>query len=491
MPLTQPGDRPVVTTSCGPVRGVQEGPILAFRGIPYAAPPVGADRRFRPPLPPTSWDGIRDASLYGAAAPQPAKLDYNPQQSEDCLTLNIWTPGTSAPERPVLICIHGGGFTSGSGSSPALNGQTFAANGDIVVVTVNYRLGALGFLDLSAVLGADYASSGNTGLLDLIAALHWVQANITAFGGDPARVTVMGHSAGAKCIGGLLVSPLASGLFHRAIAMSGAVQSIRDQATSVQLAEQFLHTLGLTSASADRLLELPAATLMAAQQAWMRDVRGLHFFGPVIDGHVVTEPPLEALARQGASLRPLLIGTASHEAYGFIAGEAALNPPTEEVLRTLFGQGAAAVQAAYEQRSGRRSGESAPDMDVWQSVLTDAFYRSAALRTADAYSQAGGLVWLYRFGAAAPQDAGHGSELPYVWHRGFLTVRASLAQAMHRAWIRFIHTGELGATPEAAGWPRFESERRAARLFDDRDTWVYEEDWADVAAFPVQALTLG
>ncbi|MGG1553011.1 carboxylesterase/lipase family protein [Paenibacillus ferrarius] len=491
MPFTQRDDCPVVPTSCGPVRGVREDHILAFRGIPYAAPPVGADRRFRPPLPPTSWDGVHDASLYGPAAPQPTTLDFNPQQSEDCLTLNIWTPGTSVPGRPVLFCIHGGGFTSGSGSAPALNGQTFAANGDIVVVTVNYRLGALGFLDLSAVLGADYASSGNTGLLDLIAALRWVQANIAAFGGDPSRITVMGHSAGAKSIGGLLVSPLADGLFHRAIAMSGAVQSIRDQATSAQLTEQFLHTLGLTAASADRLLELPAATLMAAQQAWMRDVRGLHFFGPVIDGHVVTESPLEALVRQGASHRPLLIGTASHEAYGFIAGEAALNPPSEEVLRTLFGQGAAAVQAAYEQRSGRRCGESAPDMDVWQSVLTDAFYRSAALRTAEAYSLADGPVWLYRFGAAAPQDAGHGSEQPYVWHRGFPAERAPLAQAMHRAWIRFIHTGDLGETPEAAGWPRFESERRVVRLFDDTDTYVGEKDWAEAAAFPIQALTLG
>lgn len=475
----------IVETECGLVQGVAEGNIQAFYGLRYAEPP----ERFQAPRPLRPWQGVMMADSYGPAAMQTGELPYNASQSEDCLTLNLWTTGLDQPKRPVLLYIHGGGFTGGSGSDPLFHGRTFAENGDIIVVTVNYRLGILGFLDLHAALGDDYRSSGNCGLLDLIEALRWIRSNIARFGGDPDNVTIMGQSAGAKCIGGLLCSPLAEGLFQRAIAISGSVQSIRDQVTSAQLAEHFLSSLGLTFQDAHKLLELPVQSLMDAQREWAGDFRSIHLFGPVIDGVVIDKPPLERLRSQGGHLPPLLIGTNRNETAGFIADIPFLQKPSVELLKAMFGGNANAVLNAYERLSGR-SIEKEPDLSAWEATLTDCMYRIAAIRTAEACSEGGGLVWLYRFDRKGPNGASHGDEFPFVWHKEFQEHEAALAHLMHQAWISFIRTGTPQLPEGPLMWPAFNSAERNIMIFDHESCLDRLEDWYDDPDFSTQVFTL-
>ncbi|MDF2923286.1 MAG: hypothetical protein K0R57_2200 [Paenibacillaceae bacterium] len=474
----------IVETQGGTVQGTEDGRIKAFYGIRYAKPP----QRFQPPQPPEAWSGVFVADQFGPTAPQPDPLPYNPRQSEDCLTLNIWTPENDRKSRPVLVYIHGGGFVSGTGSNPLYSGKTFAENGDIVVVTVNYRLGVLGFLDLGHILGEGYRSSGNCGLLDLIQALRWIQANISGFGGDPRRVTIMGQSAGAKCVGGLLSSPLAAGLFHQAILMSGSVQSIRHRSTSGKLAEAFIGSLGWTPQEADRLLELPVSRLMAAQGAWVKDLRGVHLFGPVIDGITIDQPPLQGLAARKHQLPALLIGTTRNETAGFMAGGGVLGKPTVHLLDSMFGSNAGAVRRAYERLSQRTIEEADTDLGAWEAVLTDYMYRMAAIRTAQAYSSAGAPVWLYRFDRAGNIGAAHGNELAFVWHNQFPSEETGLADSIHQAWISFIHSG----SPQQAfpQWPPCERGRLRSLLLDHKTGIDELRDYRDDPDYPIEAFTL-
>lgn len=478
---------PMVETESGWVQGVRDGDVAAFLGLRYAAPPIGADRRFLPPLPLAPWSGVQTADRFGPTALQTPPQPYNRAQSEDCLTLNVWTPGPDDVRRPVLFFIHGGGFTSGSGSDPSYNGRTLAHRGDLVVVTVNYRLGALGFLDVSSVLGEPYRASGNSGLLDLIAALRWVRDHIARFGGDPSRVTIMGQSAGAKCVGALLCSPVAEGLFQQAIALSGAVQAIRDPNTSARLTAQFLRRLGTAPQEAARLTTLPAEALLAAQREWLPDFRGVHAFGPVVDGVVLREPPLAALARRGRRLPPLLIGTTRYETAGFIADHPALQEPAGEMLACLFGRNAPVVEAAGRRAREPVCGRPEQERAAWESVLTDYMYRFAAIRTAEAYAAAGAPAWLYRFDAGG-DSARHGSELPYAWGRAVPAAHGPLAESMQSAWIRFIRSGSPSG--DTLDWPRYERGERLMLALDETCRTESLAAFADDPAFPTQALLL-
>lgn len=451
---------PIVHTPDGQIQGRHEQGLLAFRGLPYAKPP----QRFLPPEPPEPWIGIRVTDQYGPMAIQSLDPALIASQSEDCLTLNIWTPGLESPLRPVLFYIHGGGFTGGTGGDDIYAGNSFAHNNDIVVVTMNYRLGVFGFLDVSPWLGEAYQASGNNGLLDLIQALRWVQDNIACFGGDPCRVTIMGQSAGGKAVGGLLYAPAAEGLFQQAIAISGSVQAIRDQATATKLAQSYLDTLALPEQGIRRLAELPAATLIQAQHAWVRDTSGIHLFGPVIDGRTIVEPPLGGL-KQRATLPALLIGTNQHEAAGFIANDAHMRQPTPELLHRMFGLNAPAVEAAYIRHSGRSLAEPV-DAASWEDVLTDHMYRLGALRTADAWSQAGAPVWLYRFDRPGPLGkASHAEEFDFVWNNQHVPAgEEELARTIHQAWTSFIHHGSPAATlPE---WPPYQAGEGQLQVFN-------------------------
>src|SRR5499427_10768326 len=283
-------DELVVRTKAGDLRGARENGVAVFRGVPYAAPPVG-DLRFAPPRPGQPWQGVRDARQDGPIAPQGRSRlahvmgDFERPQSEDCLTLTIWTPAPDAAKRPVLVWLHGGAFSSGAGSLPWYSGERFAANGDMVVVSINYRLGALGFLYLPGV------SDGNLGLLDQVAALRFVRDNIAAFGGDPDNVTVVGQSAGASSIAMLMTMPAARGLFRRAILQSTPFGRMsRKLEDAHRIGGRLLEVLGLKAEEAEKLKSLPFAQLLTAQSEVARLEKkfadALAPFWPVIDGRI-------------------------------------------------------------------------------------------------------------------------------------------------------------------------------------------------------------
>jgi len=261
---------PVVETTGGKVKGLNEDGLFIFKGIPYAAPPIG-ERRWLSPQPVLKWHGVRDASAFGAAPPQLANdslpfenslfLKSEPQ-SEDCLFLNIWTPGIDKKKRPVMFWIYGGAFVYGSGSQPLYRGDVLAKRGDVVVVTINYRLGVFGFLNLTEVTGGKIPASGNEGLLDMIEALKWVRDNIEAFGGDPGNVTVFGESAGGMSIGCLLAMPAACGLFHKAIMESGTPKAVKPLAPCIDVAKRFLEVAGLQSGDISALRSLSTENLL-------------------------------------------------------------------------------------------------------------------------------------------------------------------------------------------------------------------------------------
>jgi para-nitrobenzyl esterase len=259
----------VTATTGGKVRGTHREDVHRFRGIPFAAPPVGP-RRFRPPAPAAPWDDVLDATHAGPLAPQPESpleqmLGAPPPRWDEarCLTLNITTPGLDDARRPVMFWIHGGAFLNGAGSSPIYNGTTFARHGDVVVVTVNYRLGAFGFLHLDDIFGDDLAGSGNAGILDQVAALEWVRDNIAAFGGDPDDVTIFGESAGGMSIGTLLGLPAAEGLYHRAIIQSGSSSFASRAGSATKIAQAVLEIAGITTV--EELESAPAEAILAAQ----------------------------------------------------------------------------------------------------------------------------------------------------------------------------------------------------------------------------------
>ncbi|MFC4101454.1 carboxylesterase/lipase family protein [Paenibacillus xanthanilyticus] len=470
----------LVQTCSGLARGVELEGAFVFRGIPYAAPPVG-ELRFKAPTPVRPWPGIRLCDQFGPIAPQ--KRDPNgfmPElpQSEDCLNLNVWTTGPADEPKPVLVYIHGGGFVSGKGAE--CDGLRYAAEDGLVYVSINYRLGALGFLYLGDLLGETFAASGNNGMLDIVAALQWVRRNIAAFGGDPSRVTVIGNSAGAKCTATLYVMEAARGWFHGAIAQSGATQSIRDRTTANVTALRLLDELDLTRAEADRLLELPAERLIEAQSAIGYDTsRSLHMFGPVADGRIIPIDPLGSLGRMG-SAPALLIGTNEDEAASFIQGDPLLTPPSPDIADRLFGANAPLVWASFLRYADIMSSEAA-----WSRTLSEHLYTIGAIQFAAAASDAGARTWMYRLRGGGSLGAIHGYEGSLIngKHDGELPANPDdpyavapelypLARHMRAAWVAFAMTGNPNV-PGLPDWPTYGAKHatmvldRQCRVGDD------------------------
>jgi len=465
----------VADTRAGKVRGVEIGDgIVGWRGIPFAAPPVGP-LRLRTPEAARPWSGIRDAAAYRSPACQPpadiaaglgavALGPALPPPSEDCLYLNVTAPA-DAVRRPVLVWVHGGGYQSGSGTDMAGDGAVFARGHGLVVVTFNYRLGALGFL---AVPGEN--PTGAFGLHDQIAALRWVRENIEGFGGDPGQVTVYGLSAGAKSVACLLASPLARGLIARAASSSGG-EHVATPAQAAAVASRFFRELG---AGPERIRDVRAAEIIAAQSAIGDGVRTSWTWRPMIDGAALTGRPVDAVAAGSAAGIPLLAQHCVDECalFQFAAPDAA--EQADRVLEDYFGAGGReAILAGY---AAARPDLAADPVRLRVEIMSDERYAIPTTRLADAQS-AHAPVWRSRYdgpltglprtivpGGTAP--AFHGTDGLGIW-RG----RTGLGRLLHDAWGGFVNAGVPGP-----GWPAY--------TIADRATMVVHADGVRVVADP-------
>jgi para-nitrobenzyl esterase len=481
----------VVETRAGRLQGASERGLFAFRGVPYAAPPTGA-LRFRPPQPPTPWAGVRDATRAGPAAPQLALPFFSwinaaaRTPGEDCLSLNVFTPGLEG-SRPVLVWIHGGGFVVGSGSTVLYEGFSLAERGDVVVVTINYRLGALGFAHLGSVLDGELADSTNLGVRDQIAALEWVHEHIDRFGGDPDNVTVFGQSAGGMSVATLLGAPRARRLFHRAICQSGAADHVIEREAAERVAAQLLARLGGPPPSHAMLGRIPIATLLEAQRATMAELadwRSLMAFLPMVDGDVVPEQPLEAI-RSGATAHiPLLTGATLEEWKLFGLVDPGIGRFDEaDLCARLAGvlppDGPPPAQAArsFQEALGERSAARSP-REVWSAFQTSRVFHVPSARLAEAQHEGGGSAHAYLITWRAPAlrralGACHAIEIPFVFGSqshplarplsGLGSDGARFARRLQHAWLGFARSGDPGHD-RLPTWPRYRPGQRATMI---------------------------
>ncbi len=452
----------IVDAPCGRLEGRMRGGLAQFFSIPYAAPNVGS-KRFLPPKPRPRWEGVRPSAVPGPAAPQARKRGLpTGGMDEDCLTLSVTTPDVHGCA-PVLLWVHGGAFQYGWGSL-GFRPEVFARAG-IVAVSCQYRLGVLGFLDVSSWLGEAYRQSGNNGLLDVRQALRWIQDNIAAFGGDPGQVTIMGQSAGARICAALTLMDGAKGLFHRAVLASGAADSLRDQITARCVSEGFLHAAGLMD-TPEALLRMPWAEIVKQQEAFFTAEK-LAWLGPVLDGVTFPEEDALTLARRGGAGADILMGTNRDEMEWFWRSWQCreLNRPLAE---TLFGSRASLVMAHYERMI--RGG------DVHEKTihfLTEYLFRAGVVRLAEAASAAGQRVYLYRLDWDRQSlRACHGSETQFFMGFGLVipdvdrsAAHEALAEKMRGALLSFIKKG-IPAAEGLPEWPPFGEARRMMR-FDD------------------------
>ncbi|MFN8156972.1 MAG: carboxylesterase family protein [Candidatus Nanopelagicales bacterium] len=464
---------PTVTTTSGPVAGVSEHGLAVFRGIPFAAPPTGANR-FKAPQPVAPWSSPRDSSRYGAACAQvPDAIELAPSDpiSEDCLTLNVWTPSTSG-SAPVMVFIPGGGFVSGTTRNPWYDGAALASHG-VTVVTIQYRVGPFGWLDLSS-LGGDYAQSMNNGLLDQIAALRWVRENIARFGGDATNVTLFGESAGAISISALLGAPSADSLYDKVILESGTSGTVATRDWSTQVASKFEELAGVSSAQ--QVLSLSTQEVLDAAEKVYSSQFSDTAFHPVIDGQLVPAAPMARLSEPTGPSKPILMGTNLDEAryWYYYVPELARLPHSFYVpwLESLVGDRAGDVWQTYQQARPDLT-----DSEIGLAIAGDVGFRMPAIRMAEALSARGVPVRMYlatvkSIDLDGTMGSPHAIELPYV----FGTLKAAntfaaddaagqqLARQVQDLWTSFAATG----TPTSAGvsWPVYDSAKRATLILD-------------------------
>jgi para-nitrobenzyl esterase len=493
----------VVETRYGRLEGIHEDGEYVFRGIPYAAAAVGS-LRWHAPQPPKPWSGVRQALEFGSVAPQnpmpgmEAMADFavTEPQDEGCLYLNIWTPGTNDARRPVMVWIHGGAFIVGSGSQEMFRGNTLVRRGDVVLVTINYRMGALGFLNLKEITRGRIPATGCEGLLDQIAALDWIRENIVAFGGDPDNITVFGESAGAMSIGDLLGMPAAEGKFRKAILESGGAATVGMLEDSVAVAEQFLKILHLKKTDTNALLNLTVPQILAAQQKltallYEKDNR-LTPFQPVVDGTVMPEVPIHAVEKGSAKGIPILAGTNLDEFRLFNALDRNFrNMGEHDVVRRLETMIPAALVSdfvAVYRRARNQRGEGTGAGDILTAIQSDYMFRIPVLRLVEAQCGNGQPAFNYLFTWKSPLMKGklgacHTLEIGFVFgnynerFHGAGPDTHALSRKMQDAWIAFARTGNPGCESLGA-WEPY-GERRSVMMLDKEcrlEAAPYEEE---------------
>jgi para-nitrobenzyl esterase len=498
-----------VDTTVGKVRGVRRQGVSRFLGIPY-----GTDtgtHRFQPARSPAPWGDVRDCFAYGAQAPQgiirvsetpspgpsAAPMKMSPEspasavmaiamasqsrgkESEDCLVLNVFTPeATQTRKRPVMVWLHGGGLAVGSGGIPSTDGDELCRFGDVVVVSLNHRLNALGYLYLGA-LHEDFADSGNVGQLDIVLALQWVRDNIANFGGDPNNVTIFGQSGGGWKVGTLLAMPPARGLFHKAIEQSGPAVRAVEREEAAAMAERTLAALNVSKADVHKLQSFDARAIVRAQanSESGAPLSGRLELGPTIDGRNLLSHPFEPVATDVSKNIPLMIGAAKDECTMFFAFEPTFGQMTAEQARQRFDKIAGADAAkAYDFYSKRRPND--PPTYWVSSYMTDRMFWAGSLQIAERKaSQGAAPVYLYRVDwhavlANGALRATHGVDMPFVFRRldgfggmdGDGDVQRELMERMSQAWINFARSGN----PSQAGlqWPAYDTKKRRAVVFD-------------------------
>lgn len=501
-PISADSATAVVATASGRVAGYSENDLYIYKGVPYAKA-----ERFMDPKPVPTWNGVRSCRAYGPTCPQGKRLGwYSDEQAfafnwddgfpdEDCLRLNIWTPGINdGKKRPVMVWLHGGGYSSGSGQElPSYDGANLSKKGDVVVVTLNHRLNVLGFLDLSAY-GEKYAHSGNAGLLDLVAALQWVHNNIEAFGGDASNVTIFGQSGGGGKVSTLLATPSAKGLYQKAIVQSGSMLRTMTQKYSRRIAAAVMDELGLSASQIDSLQHVPYQQLLAAGDKAVAKVRkeadadgfASFIFGwaPTVDGDILPRQPFDPAAPEQSRDVPLMIGTTQHEftTSAYVPQLRSLNK--EQIVESL--------KKKYGNRTDdflNAFAKAYPNYKPIDLLDVDFIFRPSAVEQARLKAvQQGAPVYMYLFAWESPVIDGmfrstHCMEIPFVFNNalrhstmtGGSDDAQKLADLMSSAWINFARTGN----PNANGLPKWDAytpEKGATMFFNNKCEIKYNHD---------------
>ncbi|MDD1449662.1 carboxylesterase/lipase family protein [Sphingomonas sp. H160509] len=507
----QKADRPMLKTTYGPVTGSREGDVRVFKGVRYAASTAG--RRFQPALPPTRWTRTIAATEFGDQCPQIAGGDTHlfdswkneRPASEDCLLLNFWTRGLGdGKKRPIMVWLHGGGYVTGSGASLGYDGVRLANRGDVVVVTINHRLNAFGYLHLAGITNDPrYADSSNVGSLDIVRALQWVHDNAAAIGGDSGNVTIFGESGGAAKVATLMAMPAAKGLFQKAIGQSGSMSLAGfSPEFGTTIASDLIATAGLDPTKIDALAAMPIADLVKVMQKSRS--RGANF-RPVPDGRSLPRQQFDPDATPVSRGVPLLVGTNRTETTLLIGG----SDPSVFTLRWedlprraapfLAGGDASAIIAKLK---ATYPTESASDLFI--RISTQRQYRRTAITQAERKVAGGGApVWMYRLDWQTPVDGGkwqtpHALEIAFVFDNVAKSTSISgsgpdqqrLADLMSDAWIAFARTGNP-RTEALPDWPRYDATRRATMIFDVTPKLIDDPDPVERSLFETLPVSRG
>jgi para-nitrobenzyl esterase len=503
----------IATTTAGKVRGAVEKGVNAFKGISYGAPTGGADR-FMPPKPAEPWLGIRDALKLGTTAPQTPIEVYplfaswdswwtSTPMSEDCLVLNVWTPRLrDGAKRPVMVYLHGGGFSNFSGSRDVFNGANLSRNGDVVVVTINHRLNAFGYLYLGH-LDQRFSDSGNVGTLDTIQALQWVRDNIAEFGGDSGNVTIFGQSGGGGKVNVLLASPAAKGLFHRAIVQSGALLTGVARDTAAERTNKFLDVLKITPSDISKLQEIPWTTIVDAMVAGGKVGVPATSFSPVVDGRTLPRDPFAPDAPEVSAQVPLMIGTAATETTLLIGtfdqSAFSLDEPS---LRKKLENYLPANGIDPVLRTFRHSRPKATPSDLFFAITTARMFGSALTEAELKAKQNRAAVYVYQVAWETPVDNGkwhspHSIEHGLVFNNvdisqsyyGPSSTAQLVADQMSPSWIAFARGGDPNNS-HIPQWPKFTERNHATMIFNVNSkvaTNLNEDEIAIIRQYPVLA----